>query len=179
MDAEGVRPPRTGFWTRFGCAAAFVVCLSGCFGAGYAVRLFFAPYQEVSTTVTGIPQGTTFLCLVADGPEPMRWSMFKVFPFSMHPDSSTASFLRADAPPVHSARVLWIQAKRVGVLRRTKERQWFVHWFDGPKAVLAGRSFVWGGGTWEADLREADEVRPVTEGELRAMGIQRSLEDEQ
>lgn len=71
----------------------------------------------------------------------------------------------------------WVSSARAGVLCRTKET-WSVFWFDPPKSHLQGRSLLFGGGSWSADLRHADEVEPVPLDRLRAMGMDRSLKRE-
>jgi hypothetical protein len=146
----------------------------------YAVYLYFNPYDEVTTIISGIPPDTTRLCVVADkpgGPEVMLWSLNKVFPFTMHPDKCVVSLVDREQS-THQARVRWVNSGRIGVLRRTKSGKWFLAWFDPPKSNLKGRSLLFGGGTWLADIGDADEEQPVPDEKVRAMGMQPSWQDE-
>jgi hypothetical protein len=110
----------------------------------------------------------------------MPWSLRKVLPFTMHPDRCIVSEVNhfQNEETEHEASVRWIHSSRVGVLRRTKERKWFVAWFDAPKSRLQERSLLFGGGEWSIRLQDADKVEPVTEEQLRAMGMSYSLKDE-
>jgi hypothetical protein len=152
---------------------AAVACLSVIYGA---IRCY-CPYDEVQIAITGTPTDTDFLCLVADKPsgaEAMLWSLKKVLPFTMHPDKCTVSFVYNEDRVIRRP-VRWVSSDRVGVLRRTKDRKWFISWYDPPKSNLKGRWFLFGRGSWEVDLRDADEVQPVNEDTLRAMGMDYSL----
>jgi hypothetical protein len=166
---------RARFLGLIGGAIAIAVCLS----VAYAAYRFFNPYDEVSVTVRGIPPDTYFLCLIAEGtsgPEVMYWSGSKVTPFTTHPDKDLRSFDRGNShEDRHRYTVIWVGSVRVGVLRRTKAGEWFVSWYKSPKSNLKGRSFLFGGGSWEADLRDADDVEPVSKNQLRAMGMDYAL----
>jgi len=145
--------------------------------ASYVVHRLFNPYDEVRTVIRGIPPDTDFLCLIAEtseGPEVMLWSHHKVFPFTMHPNHDITSFLSEDKH-THRAHVRWIGSARLGVLRRIKAGKWFLSWYDPPRSELHGRSFLFGGGSWEGDLREASEEQSVTKKMLQAMGVDETL----
>jgi hypothetical protein len=171
-------PYRPSWWARLGCLLALFAGLE----VAYLAYLRLYPYSRVEVRLGGIPAGTTFLCLVADRPGrpvPMHWWLTKLFPFTMHPDHSgkSTSIRYADDPARFRADVEWVRSARVGVLRRTKGR-WFIAWFGPPKGEVRGRSFLFGGGAWEADLRDADEEGPVSEASLRALGMSYSLRDD-
>jgi hypothetical protein len=165
---------RARLWDRIGCAIGGLACLSVC----CAANRFFHPHDEVMTTISGIPVDTDFLCLVVDkhsGPEVMLWSLRKLGSFTMHPDSCTVSFLDKGVRS-HRAPVRWVSSVRVGVLRRTTGGKWYLSWYGSPKLKLEGRSFLFGGGLWEADFCNSDEVQPVLDDQLRAMGMDYSLQ---
>lgn len=167
------RPSRSANW---GCLLALATCLV----LAYCLYLYFNPYDEVNVSVRDIPPGSTFLCFIAEKPQGaavMPWLLSKVGPFTMHPKNCVVSFLAKDQFQFH-AKVRWISSSRVGVLRRTKENKWFVAWFDEPKSQLKNRCLLFGGGEWAASLQEADEVQPLTEEQLKALGMDSSLKNE-
>jgi hypothetical protein len=107
-----------------GCVAAAVACLV----VIYAAIRFFNPYDEVQPAISGIPTDTDFLCLVdktKSGPEAMPWYIHKVGPDTIHPDNG--SELREWDRGLFQKRVQWISSSRVGVLRRTKDRNGSCH----------------------------------------------------
>jgi hypothetical protein len=161
----------------WGCLLALAICLF----LAYRLYLYFNPYDEVTVSVSDVPPGTKFLCLVADTPQgavAMPWLLRKAGPFTMHPDRCVVSYFYNEDKPHFRAEVQWISSSRVGVLRRTKEDKWFVAWFDEPKSHLQNRSLLLGGGEWAVSLNEADKVQPLTQEQLRALGMASSLKNE-
>ncbi len=113
----------------WGCLFALAACvLAACFGSFY-----FRPYDEVEVSVNGVPTDTRYLCLVAERshrPVVMYWSLRMIFPFTMHPDTCSLSFLYESetAPRPLRARVRWVTSERVGVLLKSKSGKWGIAW---------------------------------------------------
>jgi hypothetical protein len=143
----------------------------------YGGYRFFNPYDEVATEIEGIPSDTVFVCLVADSEDGLKalpWSLAKVIPFSMHPDNCTVSST-GQGESKHRAKVRWINANRIGVLRKTAAGEWRVAWFEMAKAKPKHRSFLLGGGLTTLDVSQADGNESMTVEQLHSLGMDKSL----
>src|SRR5262249_10334252 len=139
----------------------------------YLAYLFFHPYNEVTAALQNVPPDTEGLCLLADtsdGPVALRWSLHKLIPFSMHPAKAGLHRLEPGEGRCEF-RVRGGSWRRVGVVRGVPSGGWRVAWFGPPKTGPAGRSWLLGGGTWVADLDDADEEEPFPKERLRVAGL--------
>lgn len=160
-----------------GCAAAIALLVVGVVFGGQALSLW--PADEVAVTIVGLPADTSFWCIVAGTeltPAVMYFYVRKVDAVAMHPDScSLSTWLPESRPIVIRQQVKWVDANRVGILRRTTSGDWFVTWFDAPSSEVVGRMPVIGRGSWSADLRET-AATSIAPDAVRAMGITRAFD---
>lgn len=165
-------------WLWKGCCA---LGSSAILVLGYAIRLYFYPYDEVAIEVGDIPDDTTFMCLIADrpgGPALMPWSLQKVGPFTMHPDQCTCSYRWSGEAGPFRGSVRWLTGSRVGVLLGDKSGGWRIAWYEGEIASVRGGSLVFGRGSWKPSLRDAVSEQRLDEVALRALGLDYALRNE-
>jgi hypothetical protein len=155
---------------RAGCLATLLAILS----VAYFAYLRCNPYDEVAATIRDVPRDTVFLCIVADTPQGvtvMPWYVKKVLPDTMHPDSCTVSFRLSGDTGAHRGNVRWTKAKRIGVLQKTEADTWKIAWFDTLQSEVQRRSLVFGGGTWEVSLRDANEEQDLPAETVQSLGF--------
>ena len=156
-----------------GAVRIVVVSLLACVLLAYLGYRCLFPYNTVATDIEGISPNTRWVCLVADtkaGLRVMEWHHTKVLQFTMHPANSIVSSLREDET-FHHATVRWVYGKRIGVLSRSVDRDWTVAWFDAAGVELTNRSFLFGGGSVNLFVAEAESVEAVTTSQLKELGM--------
>jgi hypothetical protein len=156
---------------------AGLLLAAACLALTYSGYRFFHPYDEVAVVIENIPANVDFVCVVADtegGLRPLDWSLSKLFPFTMHPDSCTVSFSRGAAE--NRANVRWRHSQQIGVLCRTVDREWFVAWLEPDEARVKHRSLLFGGGTAMLDVNRAQRKQSLSHDQLRLLGMDYSLE---
>jgi hypothetical protein len=127
-----------------------------------------SPCDTGYARVTDIPEDTVFVCIIADTDRGLVAMRRPSTLFTMqfhHPDRD---WVQAEYPHEIHIAVLWIDGKRIGVLRRTKDGSWQVAWFDAAKHPIQRRNR-------NVSLKDADDVQPVSVEQLRAMGFDKAL----
>jgi len=156
-----------------GTGRIVVASLLACVLLAYLGYRCLFPYNTVTTDIEGISPNTRWVCLVADtkaGLRVMEWHHTKVLPFTMHPANSIVSSLNGDESS-HHATVRWVHGERTGVLSRSIDRNWTVAWFDAAGVELTNRSVLFGGGSVNLFVPEADSVEAVTTSQLKELGM--------
>jgi hypothetical protein len=159
-----------------GCLLVLVLGVVAALAGFFFIYRSYNPYDEVVVTIIGLPVGSTHVCVIADGPRGpealMTYSHSWCNSMANHPDAYL--YFTANMNPF-ADRFKWINSSRTGALYRSKDGEWLVAWFNPPKNRAKYGSFSAGRGSWTVNWTDADEVRPISEDQMRAMGFVRFL----
>jgi hypothetical protein len=133
------------------------------------------PPDRCEVAITGIPQGTEFLCLAAerDGQlHAMRWSREGVLsPFLTNATGSQWSHPDPNHPQLApGAHVQWQPGDRYAVVTRNVRGAWFVTWLDPSAIQFHDHVPILGGGRARLELSRG-VTEPLPRERLRELGL--------
>lgn len=137
-------------------------------GIVFWIYVFFHPRNQVDVTVLNIPDTTEdvfFIVETDDGIEKMNWYACKLIPFEIEATDSEGIVDK----PFRTA-VFWKWGRRYGVLQRMADYSWQVDWYDPGDVAFIGRSWLFGQGAVNFDLRKGKTEQFSTE-RARGMGF--------
>lgn len=172
-------PPKPTRRSRLGCLLLIVLVVLWILGLWLLIYRTCFPYDEVEVKVHRLPEGERIFAVVINGPTtPVvleKYSHFWWTSSRRHPDSYYS--MNTNGPDGLIGQFRWVEAQRIGILAQREDRQWIIYWFNPPKNQLHGRTLLKGRGELILHLDDADEIEPITEDTMRAMGFVEVLKE--
>jgi hypothetical protein len=133
----------------------------------------------VDVDIANIPIGVYFVAIVAESETAEihalnYWPPSEGGPVTMPPERYIGSFRDPNGTSVGrlASWLEWRNARRYGVITRSKDGTWRITWFAASQIPIEGRHFILGGGRVRIDLSQGmSEVLP--QEAIRELGFER------
>lgn len=155
-------------------ALAILLPLSLIAGASLFVYTCRNPSDQVTVTLTGLPDDTDFACIIVRTDSSIDVMHFYRRaslggPAPRHPARFYSSFQNEFYPDLKFP-MQWRSAQRYGIAMRSKDAKWQVAWFPPGSVQLRNRLPILGGGEVILDASQG-QVEPLSDADLKALGL--------